>query len=47
MLLDLDGMAVERVERLADGSRVAWLVTADEAARACPGCGVFSGRVKG
>ncbi len=40
-------MAVERVERLADGSRVAWLVTADEAARACPGCGVFSGRVKG
>ncbi len=47
MLLDLDGIAVERVERLADGSRVAWVVTADAAAAACPACGVFSRRSKG
>ena len=46
MLLDLDGLAVERVERTPDGGRVVRLVTADETARACPTCGVFSSRVK-
>lgn len=47
LLMDLPGLVVWRVERLADGSRVAWLATADETARACPGCGVFADRVKG
>ena len=46
-LLDLDGVSVVRVERLGDGSRRVHLVTADEAARACPACGVFASRVKG
>jgi len=47
LLLDLDGVSVVRVERLADGTRRVHLVTADEAARACPDCGVFATRVKG
>ncbi|WP_206352695.1 transposase family protein [Streptomyces sp. Z423-1] len=47
LLLDLDGLAVEKVERLADGTRRVHLTTADEAARACPTCGVFAVRVKG
>jgi transposase len=47
MLLDLDGVSVVRVERLADGRRRVHLVTADETARACPACGVFATRVKG
>ncbi|MGO4422428.1 hypothetical protein AB4Z54_27920 [Streptomyces sp. MCAF7] len=44
LLLDLDGVSVVRVERLADGRRRVHLVTADEAARACPACGVFATR---
>lgn len=47
LLLELDGLVVQRVERQADGSRLAWLATADETARACPGCGVFAHRIKG
>ena len=47
MLLELDGLVVRRVERQADGSRLVWLQTADQTARACPGCGVFARRVKG
>ncbi|MFE4416044.1 transposase family protein, partial [Streptomyces sp. NPDC056821] len=47
LLLDLDGVSVVRVERLGDGSRRVHMVTADEAARACPACGVFASRVKG
>ncbi|MFJ1604519.1 transposase [Streptomyces sp. NPDC088253] len=47
LLLDLDGVSVARVERLADGTRRVHLVAADEAARACPTCGVFATRVKG
>ncbi|MGW1004309.1 transposase family protein [Streptomyces sp. NPDC002520] len=47
LLLDLDGLAVDRVERLEDGTRRVHLVTADEGARACPECGVFAHRVKG
>ena len=46
VLLDLDGLGVEQVERAADGSRVVRVVTADETARACPSCGVLSSRVK-
>ncbi|MHB9863444.1 ISL3 family transposase [Streptomyces sp. YIM S03343] len=47
LLLDLDGLAVARVERLENGTRRVHLVTADEQARACPECGVFATRVKG
>ncbi|MFJ9967851.1 hypothetical protein [Streptomyces avermitilis] len=47
LLLELDGVSVARVERLADGTRRVHLVPTDEAARACPTCGVFATRVKG
>ncbi|WP_328475690.1 hypothetical protein OHS71_00665 [Streptomyces sp. NBC_00377] len=47
MLLDLDGVSVARVERLADGRRRVHLVTADETARVCPARRVFATRVKG
>lgn len=46
-LLDLEGLAVERVEADGSGGRVVHVVTADEAASACPSCGVFSAAVKG
>jgi hypothetical protein len=46
LLLDLDGVSVARVDRLAGGTRRVRLVV-DERARACPACGVFVGRVKG
>jgi hypothetical protein len=36
LLLDVDGLAVVRVERLEDGTRQVYLATADEQARACP-----------
>jgi hypothetical protein len=39
LLLDLDGLAVVRVERLEDGTRRVYLDTADEQARACPRAG--------
>jgi hypothetical protein len=47
LLLGLDGVSVQRVELLAGGTRRVRLVTADESARACPACGVFSTRIKG
>ncbi|MER6528507.1 ISL3 family transposase [Streptomyces sp. NPDC001508] len=47
LLLGLDGLAVEKVERLVDGTRRVHLTTADESARACPSCGVFTVHVKG
>ena len=46
-LLDLDGLAVRRVESDAFGGRVVHVVTADETASACPSCGAFSMSVKG
>jgi transposase len=46
LLLGLPGVRVERVERSADGTRVVHVVTADEAAAACPACGVVSTSVK-
>ncbi|MCX2935023.1 transposase family protein [Mycobacterium sp. CVI_P3] len=46
LLFGLPGVRVERVERLADGTRVVHVATADEAA-ACPACGVLSTSVKG
>jgi transposase len=46
-LLDLEGLAVERIESDAFGGRVVHVVTRDEAASACPSCGVFSSSLKG
>ncbi|WP_433421412.1 ISL3 family transposase [Microtetraspora malaysiensis] len=46
LLLGLEGLAVTAVERGDDGHRVAHVVTDDEAARACPTCGVLSTQVK-
>ncbi len=43
-LLDLGGLAVERIESGAFGGRVVHVVIADESACACPSCGVFSTR---
>ncbi len=42
LLLDLGGLAVDRIESDAFGGRVVHVVTADESACACPSCGVFS-----
>src|SRR4051794_33920397 len=42
LLLGIEGLAVERVELDPDGARVAHVVTAAEAAAACPSCGVVS-----
>ena len=47
LLFGLPGVRVERVERLADGTRVVHVATAEETAAACPSCGVFSTSVKG
>lgn len=46
LLLGLAGVRVERVERLADGTRVVEVATADDTAAACPSCGVVSTSVK-
>lgn len=46
LLLGLPGVGVTRVERRSDGTRVVDVVTADEAAAACPSCGVVSTSVK-
>jgi transposase len=42
LLFGLPGVRVERVERLADGTRVVHVVTDEETAAACPSCGVLS-----
>jgi transposase len=46
-LFDLEGLAVQRVDRDAFGGRVVHVVTRDETASACPSCGVVSSSVKG
>ena len=46
-LLDLGGLAVDRVASDAFGGRVVHVVTADETASACPNCGVLSVTLKG
>ncbi|HET9655137.1 MAG TPA: hypothetical protein VFP72_07270 [Kineosporiaceae bacterium] len=46
-LLGLDGLALIGVELEQDGARVVHVVTADEAAAACPTCGVISTARKG
>jgi len=45
-LLGLDGLAVVRVDESGDGP-VVHLVTAEEQARCCPGCGIRASRSKG
>ena len=47
LLLDLEGLAVQGVERSVDGSRLVRVVTDDPCAAACPTCGVLASRVKG
>ena len=47
LLFGLPGVRVERVERLADRTRVVHVATAQETAAVCPSCGVFSTSVKG
>ncbi len=47
MLLDLDGVVVESVQRLEDGTRVVHVLTAPEWVGICPECGERSGRSKG
>jgi transposase len=42
LLFGLPGVRVERVERLANGTRVVQVVTDDQTAAACPSCGVLS-----
>jgi transposase len=46
-LLDLGGLAVERIESDTFGGRVVRVVTVDEGASACPSCGVLSVSLKG
>ena len=46
LLLGLSGVAVSHVERHDDGTRVVHVVTADEYAGVCPGCGVVSTSLK-
>ena len=46
ILFGLPGVRVERVVRAADGVRLVHVVTADEAAAACPECGVVSTSVR-
>lgn len=46
LLFGLPGVEVERVEQLDDGTRLVYVVTAEEAAAACPACGVVSTSVK-
>ena len=45
-MFGLPGVQVERVERLADGTRVVQVATAEQTAAACPSCGVVSTSVK-
>ena len=46
LLLGLAGVRVERVQCLADGTRMVDPGTADETAAACPSCGVVSTSIK-
>lgn len=45
-LLDLEGLAVQDVQRASDGVRVVRLETAEQTAAACPTCGVLASRIK-
>jgi len=45
-LLGLEGVSVIKVRDDGVGGSVAYVVTAEEGARACPACGVFATRLK-
>ena len=45
-LFALDGAEVVEVDQEPGGGRAVWLVTADPAARVCPGCGTASEHVR-
>jgi transposase len=45
-LFALEGAEVAEVDEEPGGGRTVWLVTADPAARVCPGCGTASGHVR-
>ena len=45
-LLDMGGLAVDRVQLSSFSGRVVHVVNADETASACPSCGVLSVSVK-
>jgi transposase len=47
LLLDLDGVVVESVQRLEDGTRLVHVLTAPEWVGICPACGERSSRSKG
>jgi len=47
LLLDLDGVVVDSVQRLADGTRLVQISTAPEWVGICPQCGQRSTRSKG
>ena len=47
LLLDLDGVVVESVQRPTDGSRLVDVVTAPEWVGICPDCGERFTRSKG
>lgn len=47
LLLDLDGVVVESVQRLADGTRLVEVLTAPQWVGICPECGQRSTRSKG
>jgi len=47
VLFGLPGVKVTGVFAQSDGSRVVDVVTDEDTAAACPGCGVFSTSVKG
>ncbi len=47
LLLDLDGVVVESVQRLTDGTRLVQVSTAPEWVGICPDCGERSTRSKG
>lgn len=47
LLLDLDGVVVESVQRLADGTRLVVVLSAPEWVGICPDCGERSTRSKG
>ena len=47
LLLDLDGVVVEAVQRRADGSRLVVVGTAPKWVGICPECGQRSTRSKG
>ena len=47
LLLDLDGLVVESVQRLEDGTRLVCVLTAPQWVGICPDCGERSTQVEG